>query len=450
LHTLNDLRTGSVFGATELKISENLSHFPEEILQLADTLETLDLSNNRLSSLPKEVSRLKKLRTVFLSNNRFEQFPTVLAECADLDMIGIRNNGLSIIAENALPEKIRWLILTDNKIEQLPNSIGDLKHLQKLMLAGNRLKALPESMLNCEALELLRISANQLLSLPDFLTRLPKLSWLAFAGNPFAQQLPLSDIDLPAIKWEHLQIHDVIGEGASGVISNASWRNLNNCIGDPEQALVIKKYKGLLTSDGYCHDELAASIAANPYPNLIPLVAHIDQPASKGLLMHRINSNYKTLGKPPNRESCTRDIFDPDQRLTAATVIKIAGTIANTLVHLHDGHLCHGDLYAHNILTNPDADTLLSDFGAASSYKYLKKSHQDCLQNIEVRAFGCLLEDLLNLIVPAEENVTTSLLTGLKDRCLQPAISSRPTFRQITDEITTMSTTPEDHSRSVA
>ena len=53
------------------------------------------------------------------------------------------------------------------------------------MLAGNRLQALPAELAACRALELVRISANRLEALPDWLPALPRLAWLAFAGNPF-------------------------------------------------------------------------------------------------------------------------------------------------------------------------------------------------------------------------------------------------------------------------
>ena len=54
------------------------------------------------------------------------------------------------------------------------------------MLAGNRLRALPaDDGRPAEQLELLRISANRFEALPDWLLALPRLSWLACAGNPF-------------------------------------------------------------------------------------------------------------------------------------------------------------------------------------------------------------------------------------------------------------------------
>ena len=60
------------------------------------------------------------------------------------------------------------MILTDNEIERLPESIGLLTNLKKCMLAGNKLKTLPESMKNCQNIELIRLAANNFDKFPDW------------------------------------------------------------------------------------------------------------------------------------------------------------------------------------------------------------------------------------------------------------------------------------------
>ena len=52
MQTIDQLRSGTLIGIRHLKISSGLSRFPSEIIDLADTLEILDLSGNSLSSLP--------------------------------------------------------------------------------------------------------------------------------------------------------------------------------------------------------------------------------------------------------------------------------------------------------------------------------------------------------------------------------------------------------------
>ena len=158
MNTLEQLRSGALSGARHLQLVENLTDFPKEIFTLADTLEVLDLSNNNLSDLPAEFASLTRLKRVFLSFNQFKHIPAVLAQCPALVMIAFKGNQISEFAQHSLPLTTQWLILTDNRIEQLPESFGELKQLRKLALAGNRLHTLPSSMQQCTNLELVRLS----------------------------------------------------------------------------------------------------------------------------------------------------------------------------------------------------------------------------------------------------------------------------------------------------
>jgi Leucine-rich repeat (LRR) protein len=124
LQTLSQLKAGELAGVQRLALSENLTSFPIEILSLADSLEILDLSNNQLTSLPQELMQLSKLKIIFASNNLFETLPEVLGQCANLEMVGFKANNINQVPDNALPAKLRWLILTDNKIAVLPDTLG--------------------------------------------------------------------------------------------------------------------------------------------------------------------------------------------------------------------------------------------------------------------------------------------------------------------------------------
>ena len=94
--------------------------------------------------------------------------------------------------------------------------------MQKLALAGNKLTSLPGNLSKLHNLELVRISANQLTECPDQLFGLPKLAWLAFSGNPFSRSDILND-SVPQVTSASYQLEQVLGQGASGVISKATW-----------------------------------------------------------------------------------------------------------------------------------------------------------------------------------------------------------------------------------
>lgn len=433
MQTIDQLQSGQLASIQRLKLSSGLTNFPMEIIDLADTLEILDLSGNRLSSLPLELTRLKKLRILFCSNNLFTELPEVLGLCPELSMVGFKANQISKLSGKSLPSKIRWLILTDNEIEELPSEIGNCLQLQKLMLAGNKIKVLPPSLANCKNLELLRIAANQLNMLPSWLLTLPRLAWLAYSGNPFSALLEseaLSRTIIDNIPWNSLEFNYLLGEGASGVIHHARYRSADN----ESFAVAVKMFKGSVTSDGLPHCEMAAAICAGKHPDLINVIGKVsDHPlAASGLVMELIETAYKNLAGPPSFDSCTRDIYASDTCFDLQTLLLIVRSISSAAAHLHKQGIMHGDLYAHNILYSSQGRALLGDFGAASFYAADYPEIGYGLQRLEVRAFGYLLEELLERCrIRAEEREVLNLLNELKLACLSEESKQRPLFDKI-------------------
>jgi Protein tyrosine and serine/threonine kinase/Leucine rich repeat len=430
METIDLLRSGQLQGMKRLDLAAGLTEFPIEIFDLADSLEILNLSDNKLRSLPADLGRLHKLKIIFLSNNDFEEVPKVLADCPNLSMVGFKSNKIRVLGENILPLNVRWLILTDNQLERLPNSIGRLEKLQKLMLAGNQLRSLPDEMVACQNLELIRLAANRLESLPSWLFSLPRLSWLAYAGNPccVANLSPT----VSTIPWADLTLADTLGEGASGVISQGVWQSP----AQPQTDVAIKIFKGAMTSDGSPADEMNACIAAGGHPHLVGALGKIiDRPDNRsGLILSLIPPDYQNLGNPPSLDSCTRDTYAVNTSFSIETVLRIAIGIASAAAHLHFQGIMHGDLYAHNILVNESGHSLLGDFGAASSYDRSDEIAGAALEKLEVRAFGCLLEDLLERVqVPSAEadKLTFDRLNNLQQACLQPLATLRPLFSEI-------------------
>ena len=402
-----------------LKLSCGLSEFPSEIFDLADSLEILDLSGNALSMLPDDLPRLYKLRIIFCSDNLFTTLPAVLGSCRELSMIGFKANRIRHVPAAALPPKLRWLTLTDNCIEVLPDELGQCGQLQKLMLAGNCLSHLPASLADCHRLELVRIAANRFTALPAVLLSLPRLGWLAYAGNPFtqAQELAaLADAATAGVAWTRLELAQQLGEGASGVIYQARL--------DGQDAVAVKVFKGAMTSDGLPRSEMAACVSAGAHAGLIPILGTLDAHPQQamGLVMPLIDAAFRNLAGPPSLQSCTRDVYAEDLRFSTQQALAIAHGIASAVSQLHARGIVHGDLYAHNILHADAGACLLGDFGAASMF--VPGSPEGALlQGIEARAFGVLLGELIGhaeLPLPA--------LQAVMDACMQEEPLRRPPF----------------------
>ena len=289
--------------------------------------------------------------------------------------------------------------------------------MRKFPLAGNRLTELPKEMAALRELELIRLSANALREMPSWLLELPKLSWLAFSGNPCVEEV---DSQLHELEYESLEMHELLGEGASGEIYKGYHK-------DSEKEVAVKIFKGEMTSDGYAHDEMNAYMSTGEHPHLISVHARIRGNAPLGLVLELIPSSYENLGLPPSFETCTRDTFESETVFDLETIYSVARAILSAAEHLHQRGIMHGDLYAHNILINrADEHCYFGDFGAATFYD---KSNP-LYEKIEVRAFGCLLEDLLAQC-PDKEREAYEYLERLAQECMDAEVAKRPLFKEI-------------------
>ena len=379
--------------ARHVKLQGQFTEFPKQLYQLADTLEILDLSGNQLTTLPDDLTRFTRLRILFASNNPFTTLPPVLGRMPLLEMVGFKACQIRDVPADSLPPQLRWLILTDNQISQLPSSLGERPRLQKLMLACNQLQDLPGTLAQCSKLELLRISSNQFTAIPDVVFQLPQLAWLALAGNPLNQkseQLARSTSALEGIFYQNLQVQGLLGEGASGHIYRAVHR-------PDAQALALKVFKAGQTSDGTPQSELAAGLAAGQHPHLLtPLAPVAGQPDGKlAMALPLLPDGLQPLAGPPSFDSCTRDVYAPEARFKRPAATRLLACVRDALAHLHGRGILHGDLYAHNILWNPSTgDAVLSDLGAAALLHDLPDTQKAQLKQMELRALRFLEQEV--------------------------------------------------------
>ena len=111
MDTLSLLRSGKLAGIKRLDLSCGLTHFPDEIYDLAESLEILNLSGNALSSLPDDLPRLSRLRVIFCSDNKFTGVPEVLGQCTNLEMAGFKANQIRRLPAESLPAALRLSLI---------------------------------------------------------------------------------------------------------------------------------------------------------------------------------------------------------------------------------------------------------------------------------------------------------------------------------------------------
>ncbi len=109
-------------------------------LKSPDRVLNLDLSNQNLTTLPKEIFKFKNLGYINLSNNNFKSFPTELLSFT----------------------KLKFIDLSHNQIDYLPSEIGEFQNLSRLILNNNLLTEIPEEITKLKNLELLLLVENNL------------------------------------------------------------------------------------------------------------------------------------------------------------------------------------------------------------------------------------------------------------------------------------------------
>ncbi len=127
------------------------------------------------------------LKILFCSDCGFSTYPeNVHVDFPALSMVAFRNNAMQSIPERSFFPgcPLRWLILPNNRLKQLPKSFGTcLSSLQKCGLSGNLLESLPQDLSGLKSLELLRLADNQFTKVPQALLELPRLAFFGIAGN---------------------------------------------------------------------------------------------------------------------------------------------------------------------------------------------------------------------------------------------------------------------------
>ncbi|XP_046700985.1 leucine-rich repeat and calponin homology domain-containing protein 1 isoform X5 [Silurus meridionalis] len=162
-------------GSGSLNLSaRKLKEFPSAAAHydLSDTVHA-DLSKNRLTEVPSEVARLVSLETLNLYHNCIKSIPDSIISLQSLTSLNISRNQLSVLPVCVCGLPLRVLNASNNKLNALPESIGQLTHLMELDVSCNEVTALPRHIGCLKSLRELNVRRNLLCVLPEDLADLP-------------------------------------------------------------------------------------------------------------------------------------------------------------------------------------------------------------------------------------------------------------------------------------
>ncbi|MBP9758766.1 hypothetical protein KBD45_03655 [Candidatus Dojkabacteria bacterium] len=366
----------------------NVGKIDVKIFEEYKDAEILDMSHGLFEDLPKELSKLKKLKILFLSYGKIRKVPDVVRELESLDFFGARSCKIESLPEDCFPESLRWLTLTDNRIDNLPKSLGKLTGLKKLLLTRNEISLIPREILYCQNLELLRISLNKLAVSPlSTLSDLPNLSWYSDSDNLYNR-----DRSTNTLKKYDLESVKVL----STIVDNQNSRvdriliNKNNAI--------LKSFKKEFVSDGSSTNEIMINSRLGKHPNIMtPFGYFEDQNRNlNGLIVEDLSKEFVPIASPPNFVSCTRDIYK-NITLTKESGKKVIRLIKEACDYLHGLGIMHGDIYGHNTYLNlKNSEIKIGDFGASS---IIFDKDAEIRRIIDNRAIDILTREISDLCI---------------------------------------------------
>ncbi len=123
----------------------NLKSIPYGLFSVIYNLRDLSLHDNFLEEIPSDVSKLINLQSLRLDRNKLITIPDEIGQCKNLTELHLDGNiTLSV----------------------LPNSIGELSQLHRIVMNDVGVSKLPYSMYNCQSLQFILCDTNILVDPP--------------------------------------------------------------------------------------------------------------------------------------------------------------------------------------------------------------------------------------------------------------------------------------------
>ena len=220
---LEDLIAGKVAPKDVKKLSiVNFSKkkLPDALWKCRD-LEEIELINSRIEKLPRQLNRLSKLHSLELYNNRPSQrlklsknenvtflkirsdqpqkVPLNYKKFKALDSLDLSRNFLTEFPVIDYNKQLKQLVLTDNNLTLKNLKIKPNNSLQCLYLRRNKIEVLPEAIGNLTALRKLSFNYNEISEVQDGIARLQNLEELSLYQNKLTS-IPKSFYELRKLK----------------------------------------------------------------------------------------------------------------------------------------------------------------------------------------------------------------------------------------------------------
>ncbi|MBD2302094.1 leucine-rich repeat protein [Nostoc sp. FACHB-190] len=175
----------------QLGLSDNqLTELPEAIASLTQ-LQQLDFSSNQLTNLPECLGHLTNLKKLHAWNNPLTTLPAKISELFNLETFSFNSSKITELPSTVFQLKsLKWLDISGyENLTVLSKAIGNLNKLERLDLTNSKVTSIPEEVGSLGNVKILGLSNNNLIDIPTSLAQLQHLEKLDLDGNPLNSDL---------------------------------------------------------------------------------------------------------------------------------------------------------------------------------------------------------------------------------------------------------------------
>ncbi|XP_053989160.1 leucine-rich repeat protein 1 [Hylaeus volcanicus] len=204
--TISNLNPKSLSAIPKIKVVVNKSSDYPTLEGFPRTTEELYLVGSNRLSLDKQILKLQSLRILNLSSNRISSIPKELGYLQHLQELNLSQNLLNKgtnwvwLDQGPIKSNLKLLDISNNLLTTLPEQIGKLHALINLKASKNMLSYLPQSLGKLSKLKYLDLSKNNLEYMPGS-TRNLRLALLDVSENEFrrTESHLMSNLDVPSL-----------------------------------------------------------------------------------------------------------------------------------------------------------------------------------------------------------------------------------------------------------
>ena len=154
----------------------------ERFWESCGKLVGLNLANNMIEVLPNNLPTPHHISRLVLTGNRLRELPECLMDSKALEVFNVSKNRLTAIPPFKFPQ-LREFIVAFNELKEIPDSFNGCNYLNTLNVGGNKLTDLPPSLGSCRRIMDVNCHSNEMIRIPPVCMSFPSVKNLTLSNN---------------------------------------------------------------------------------------------------------------------------------------------------------------------------------------------------------------------------------------------------------------------------